>query len=275
MPGTFDQFGFYTPGPEAYGPPNEAADAATHGLTVDQWRARRHEFQDPPWMTRHGGQLAALAAAAAFAPAAMSFMGGAGAAGGGTAGGAGGVYGVAPGSLAMGSAGGGAGFFGGAAGAGTAAAGTAAAGTGAANVASKGFLGTLFGKGGLDPTTLLLGGLSLLGGDDAQKRGSFVGTGQSDPTNALNFAMDLMKKLGSGLQAQGPVHLRGSSVAPGPAPVTIPGIPFQIGGGLGTDPSLANPGMYDQENSFGMFQPFQGTGQTAANPQSGARRRTP
>jgi hypothetical protein len=102
-------------------------------------------------------------------------------------------------------------------------------------VAGKTGVGGFLSK--LDPTALLLSGLSIFGGsgDPFQKRTGF--TGAADPVAAVTSYLDAVKSLGSTLarrqpQALGPVE-HGT-----PHPVSIPGVPFQIGGGLGTDPSL-------------------------------------
>ncbi len=98
---------------------------------------------------------------------------------------------------------------------------------GAASGAGGGIKGAL-GKflGGIDPTTAVLGGLSLLGGD-GQELQSFEGSGRTDPKTALNRAMggtdELMKVLGPRVMNANPV--------------VLPELPMQIGGGLGMDPS--------------------------------------
>lgn len=125
-------------------------------------------------------------------------------------------------------------------------------------------LGKLFGKGGIDPTAALFGGLGMLGGgDEGPQFKSFRGTGgQADPVDALHQAMSMLYRLGAGLENKPPINLRSSYVQPGPAPVNIPGIPFQIGGGMGRDPAIDNPDLL----SLGMgdmmaWQPFQGIAQ--------------
>jgi hypothetical protein len=119
------------------------------------------------------------------------------------------------------------------------------AGTGLGGFSSSGasgmggFFGKLFGNRGLDPTALLLGGLSMFGGDESEDpRSSFKGAGAADPITALNKALSMIDQLGASLQKRQGMNMTSSQLAPPPAPVSIPGIPFQIGGGLGTDPAL-------------------------------------
>lgn len=115
-------------------------------------------------------------------------------------------------------------------------------------------LGKVFGKGSkLDPTQMALGGLSaLFGGDDGPPPlNSFhkgVDSGAArlvDPIQALYNAINASNNLGVGLnnRLQQGVNLRSSYVQPGPAPVSIPGLGFQIGGGLGTDPAFKDPSL--------------------------------
>lgn len=80
---------------------------------------------------------------------------------------------------------------------------------------------------GIDPTTLGLGALSLFGGDDQQRRQSYGGAGRVDPYTALQSRSDQITSLINQLQSAPKFEQH----AP-PAPITIPGIPFQIGGGL-------------------------------------------
>jgi hypothetical protein len=123
----------------------------------------------------------------------------------------------------------------------------ASAGTGGGAVApvaagaaggSKGILSKLFGKGGLDPTAMALGGLSLLGGDGEfdDPRKSLAGT-TSDPVKRMTEALDAIKGATSGLQSKPAFQLRGYQ-PPTPVAVNAPTGPFQVGGGLGKDPSL-------------------------------------
>lgn len=104
--------------------------------------------------------------------------------------------------------------------------------------------GKFFSKG-LDPTSLLMMGLGFLGGDDSgQQRQSFSGT-SADPVQRLTAALDAIKQMGQGLQSRGPTRLRSSYAQAPPAPVQIPGLPFQIGGGLGVDPALKDPSLLE------------------------------
>lgn len=117
--------------------------------------------------------------------------------------------------------------------------------SGAAGPAStmSGF-GKFFSKG-LDPTSLLMMGLGFLGGDDSgQERQSFSGT-TADPVQRLTAALDAIKSMGTGLSSRGPTRLRSSYAQAPPAPVQIPGLPFQIGGGLGVDPALKDPSLLE------------------------------
>lgn len=112
----------------------------------------------------------------------------------------------------------------------------------AAGAKKVGFFSKLFGKGGLDPTMLALGGLSMLGGDDepgSSTRKSFEGTG-ADPVRNLEETLAVIKSLGAQLGAK-PIKRLDRTVQRGPAPVQIDGLPFQIGGGLGEDPALRTP----------------------------------
>jgi hypothetical protein len=101
------------------------------------------------------------------------------------------------------------------------------AGTGA-GMASKG-IGGAIGKffGGIDPTTAVLGGLSLLGDDGPQERKSFDGTGRTDARTALAKAFggtdEMLKLIGDRVKSA--------------KPVILPELPMQLGGGLGVDPS--------------------------------------
>lgn len=123
----------------------------------------------------------------------------------------------------------GAGLFGAPA-AGASAAGSGGAGAGLSAAGASGGLGGAIKKffGSIDPTTAVLGGMSLLGGDEGpQERHSFAGSGRTDPKNALGRAFagtdDLISML--------------SERVKGAKPVVIPQLPMQIGGGLGMDPA--------------------------------------
>jgi hypothetical protein len=126
--------------------------------------------------------------------------------------------------------------------------GTTAAGSfaPAATKAATGSVGSRIGKGllnqakGLDYTALALGGLSMLGedeGDDPMK--SMRGT-TADPVQRMTEALDAVKAMTSNVQQRGATRQRRPDFNP-PAPIAvdIPGIPFQIGGGLGRDPAIA------------------------------------
>lgn len=116
--------------------------------------------------------------------------------------------------------------------------------TAAGGGASK-WLGKIFGKDGLDPTALALGGMSLLGGEEVDDpKLSLRGT-SADPVMRMTEALDAIKNMTSGLQERGPIKLRSSYVPEPPSPVSIPGIPFQIGGGLGRDPALKDPSLLE------------------------------
>ena len=121
-------------------------------------------------------------------------------------------------------------------------------------------------KGGIDPTSLLFGALSLFGGNNGpQQRESFGGTGLTDPRNALYQALQGTYRAGAGMEQRTPPRLRSSYVQPGPSPVTVPGLNFQIGGGLGQDPALAHPELLEGQGvqDITQFSPFQGVAQRA------------
>jgi hypothetical protein len=138
--------------------------------------------------------------------------------------------------------------------------------------ASGGFMGGLgkwLSKNGLD---LGLGIMSLFGGDDDpfQKRQSYRGHGMADPVDSLNATLAAIQKMAQNVSERAPGRMSSSFVQSGPAPVSIPGIPFQIGGGLGIDPALRDPSLLQAMAPMG--NPFSG-GPSATQP--GARRRTP
>lgn len=135
-------------------------------------------------------------------------------------------------------------------------------------------LGKLF-KGGLDPTMLLLSGLSFLGGDENDdNRQSFAGTG-ADPVRTLTELFEAIRRLSGSLADMPPPSMSSSFVPRGPEPISVPGVPFQIGGGMGVDPALGNPGMLTGPNPIPS--PFGNRGQAVprggVTPQPGARRR--
>lgn len=84
---------------------------------------------------------------------------------------------------------------------------------------------------GLDPTTLALGGMSLLGGD-GQELDPY--TGKVAPQALLEQAMASINQ-GRPQPSEATLSRRR---LPEPVRVDVPGIPFQIGGGLATDPAL-------------------------------------
>jgi hypothetical protein len=117
----------------------------------------------------------------------------------------------------------------------------------------------LFSKG-LDPTSLLFGGLSLLGGDPGpQRMTSFVNPGhQTDPVQGLDTAIQAILRLGQGMTERPQTTTRSSYAPQGPGPITIPGIPFQIGGGFPHDPAIDNPSLLvAQDRGLGKYDPFQ------------------
>lgn len=106
-----------------------------------------------------------------------------------------------------------------------------------------GSLGKLFGKGGLDPTMLLLSGLSMFGGGEGRQ--SFAGKGTADPVAMLQAALARNEAMGQSAQQKGPARLRSSMVSAPPQPVNLPGLGMQIGGGLGVDPALMDPSLLE------------------------------
>lgn len=129
-----------------------------------------------------------------------------------------------------------------------------AAGTGAGTGVGAGAMN--FFKG-LDPTSLILGGLSLFGGDEGgQERQSFKG-GATDPRRNLEQLLRDYARVKQGVMNQGPPRLRNTYTA-APKPISIPGLPFQIGGGLGRDPAIDRPELLEGQglgSSFGQTQP--------------------
>lgn len=74
----------------------------------------------------------------------------------------------------------------------------------------------------------------------------------SDPKQSLQQLLMALDRLGQGISERGPSRLRSLSPQGGPVgakPVQLAGIPFQIGGGLGTDPAL-------QSEQLAMGNPF-------------------
>lgn len=135
-------------------------------------------------------------------------------------------------------------------------------------------ISALFGgsKPKIDPTMAAMMGLSLLdGGDNTLERKSFRDPGSHiDPIQGRQEAREALLRLGQGLTEKPGVRLRSSYVQRGPSPVQIQGVPFQIGGGLGTDPALADPSLLQGRSVQEMGikdDPFQSLAAT--------RRRTP
>lgn len=127
-----------------------------------------------------------------------------------------------------------------------------------------------------DSKTLILSLLSLMGNGGPQRE-SFRDPGQmTDPKQALQQSLNGIYRLGQGVSEMGPVKLRSSYVQGPPSPVTIPGLPFQIGGGMGRDPALDNPALLEAGggNPF-KYDPFQSLSQAGSNGNAGAKRRTP
>lgn len=114
--------------------------------------------------------------------------------------------------------------------------------------ASLGF-GQIAGLMGAQTGMGLLGDALGGGGQDQQPRTPY--TGEASPQNTLIREIESILSLGRGLteKLSQPVSLRSSYVQPGPKPVSIAGLPFQIGGGLGIDPAnfdkslLSMPGL--------------------------------
>lgn len=111
---------------------------------------------------------------------------------------------------------------------------------------------------GINPTTAILGGLSLLGKDpqNFQERHSFGGTA-IDPTSVLTEQLAAIKNLSNTIANANAPSVKSAVVAEGPRPVTIDGIPFQIGGGLGRDPALKDPSLLESnkiDSPFGLPQ---------------------
>lgn len=178
-----------------------------------------------------GAGLAALAGGAGAAGAGAGASAATGASGTGTAGVLGGT------SLATGAPGIGLGIGGTLPAAGTGGLMTSGAAAGGSMGLKSGMskLGGMFGGskgGGLDWTTLLLGGLS-----------AAAGIGQHDPgtmpfKETMNY-QDWRDKNGAK-----PIQIH-STLPPPAEGVNIPGLPFQIGGGLGRDPALDHPDILD------------------------------
>lgn len=137
----------------------------------------------------------------------------------------------------------------------------------------KGLMAGIFSKG-LDPTTMLLGAMSLFGnqGSGPQQREPF--TGSVDPQLLLKQVMDTANRLGSQISSQGPTRLK-SHIPPPPSPISIPGLPFQIGGGMGMDPAQRNAptDQAGSNNGLDLSGVFQNPDNN--NPNSSVKRRSP
>jgi hypothetical protein len=128
-------------------------------------------------------------------------------------------------------------------------------------------------------SALMQGVGGFMGGGGGQEREGY--SGSVSPNRTLEDAMRAIKGFGSNLESRGPARLR-TTMAPPPSPVSIPGLPFQIGGGLGTDPAILDPSILmgrPGAGSEGQGTPLQslfksGSG-SAAPGQRGVNRRTP
>lgn len=133
----------------------------------------------------------------------------------------------------------------------------------AGNSAPGGFMGILakLKSAGIDPTALGLGTLSAFAGGDEgpQHMQSFAkGSGGqiTNPTQALFNFLNGTNNFGMGINnlLQQGAHTPSSFVnSPGPAPVRIPGLNFQIGGGLATDPALKDPTLLNKPFEGDMY----------------------
>lgn len=117
-----------------------------------------------------------------------------------------------------------------------------AASGGGAGGGISGFLGKMS-KAGLDPTTLALGGMSMLGGPSDNLKSNDKTS--IDPVTRMTEALDALKQSSANIASRGPTQLRSSFVPAPPAAINVPGVPFQIGGGLGRDPALDNPALLE------------------------------
>lgn len=143
---------------------------------------------------------------------------------------------------------------------------TAAASTGGGHVGILGSIGKYMGMGGgggaSNGVNLGLGALSLLKKDNTSPTQSFDNPGAiTDPTQSLNYLLQAIQRLGQGMSERGPTRLRSSVVQGSPAPVNIPGLGFQIGGGMGADPALKDPSLLESDpgrNALNKYDPFQG-----------------
>lgn len=77
-----------------------------------------------------------------------------------------------------------------------------------------------------------------------------------DPIQSLQNLMISLSRLGQGLSEKGPSRLHSLTPQGGPSkPVSIPGLAMQIGGGLGTDPTVQTQQLA-QGNPF-KYAPFE------------------
>ena len=123
--------------------------------------------------------------------------------------------------------------------------------------------GKIFGK--IDPMAAIMTALGLVGGPQQQQfKKSFRQPGQiTDPKESLYHALQATYRAGQGLSEKTPTRLRSSVVPQGPSPITIPGLGFQIGGGMGHDPALDDPTILDTRptsEGVGKYDPFQSIG---------------
>jgi hypothetical protein len=188
----------------------------------DTWNNEKGQIENPiAWGNILGLAIGGGIGAEALLPA----LGGAGAAAGGGAASAGESTGMTAAELAA------------APGLGSTAPGVVAGSSIGSGGAMSG-IGSALSKIGLDPTSLILGTLKLLGGP--QKLKSFEGTGATDPRTALLNALQADYRTGQNVMDRKPVSLR--SYLPKPAsPVYIPGLNVQLGGGLGDFSNYQNP----------------------------------
>lgn len=112
----------------------------------------------------------------------------------------------------------------------------------------------------MEPTTMLAlaglasQGLGALVGGGEQEMNPYRGAASAQTT--LEDALRAIKGFGANLEQRGPARLRSAVVQPGPAPVQIKGLPFQLGGGLGVDPALRDQSLLS--SSFNPGTTFQG-----------------
>lgn len=258
----------YTPGTSAYHAmrlredpnyqvPDDFGVSEHNGQTVVNRRSGVTDFLD-----KYGPYIMAAPAAGGLGYAAATgtgVFGGAGAAG---AAGASGAAGAGPEMIAPGI---------------TATMGPesiASIGGGVASSGGGGFLGGLSRFLGNPGGQLLAGaGMSLLGslfGPEAfQRREPF--TGAAAPQQTLTDALQGIRNLGQTLESRGPVQLR-STVSRGPSPVQIPGLPFQIGGGLGHDPALDDPTVLQTGGGGGLGSAFSNMAASMGDPGQGQQR---